>query len=161
MKRSRWNLFRWAAPALSIVLLLGAWYARPLAATDLIDIGQPYGINVYIRQLGDSAAQERTGNFNVEMDTPEGKALLEQLESTRFHRSLLNPLRQFLPDTSTGRQTTAGDYNYVVRVFGSEGHAALQFFVDEWEYDTSRQSQYLPCTMSNGAFVGRQWGDEL
>ena len=87
---------------------------------------------------------------------------MEQLEAIRICRPPLNPLRNVLPSSFAGRQTEPGQYNYVIHVFGANGGwAALQFFLDEWEYDLPEQLQYLPCRVSDGKSLGQALGDKL
>ena len=98
----------------------------------------------------------------MDAGTPEGQALLKPLEAIRIRRSPLNPLRNILPPTTTGRQTEPGQYNYVIHVFGANGGwTALQFFLDEWKYDLPEQPQYLPCRVSDGKALGQVLGDQL
>ena len=87
---------------------------------------------------------------------------LERLEALRIRRPPTNLLFQLLTPTTSGRQVQDGDYNYVIHIFGQDGGwVALQFFIDAWEYDTPRQSQYLSCRVSGGADTGRALGDYL
>ena len=160
MKHTHWK--RWIVPTLLALVCWCGWYSRPVSIFDLKPELEPANINIHIQRFDDSVQGHEHRDLDVDAGTPEGQALLEQLEAIRIRRSPLNPLRNILPSTTTGRQTESGQYNYVIHVFGANGGwAALQFFLDEWEYDLPEQPQYLPCRVSGGASLGQALGDKL
>lgn len=162
MKQGNWKY--WISPALlALVLLAGLWYYRPVDIYTLAPALEPAGISVVINRFSeDEAMGHGFRNFDVDAASPQGLALLERLEALRIRRPPTNLLLQILTPTTSGRQVQDGDYNYVIHIFGQDGGwVALQFFIDAWEYDTPRQSQYLSCRVSGGADSGRALGDYL
>ena len=159
MKKS-WKIA--AAAALLALVCWCGWYSRPVSIFDLKPELEPADINIHIQRFDDSAQGHERRDLDVDATTPEGQALLEQLEAIRICRPPLNPLRNVLPSSFAERQTEPGQYNYVIHVFGANGGwAALQFFLDEWEYDLPEQLQYLPCRVSDGKSLGQALGDKL
>lgn len=78
-----------------------------------------------------------------------------------MRRSLLNPLRSLLNPVQFGTPTQAGDYNYLLSLTGREGdRVTLQWFVDQWSYETPGTSRYLPCSVS-ASRSGGELGDAL
>ena len=154
----------WTLPVLAVLLALVfwcSWYSRPVNIFDLKPELDPAIISVRIQRFGSSAQNHEHRDLDMEADTPEGQVLLEQLETIRLRRSPLNPLRSILPSIFGGRQTTEGQYGYVIHVFGTNGWIALQFFLDEWDYNLSGQGQYLPCRVADGEVLGQSLGDQL
>ena len=145
MKRSR----RWII-AIAVVVLLAAaalWYTRPLTLTELLG-AEPARIHVVISRF-DQAGGSQTRELNADWDqAPEATALAEELT---VRRSLLNPLRSLLNPVQFGTPTQAGDYNYLL---------SLQWFVDQWSYETPGTSRYLPCSVS-ASRSGGELGDAL
>ena len=159
MKKS-WK-FATAAALLALIVWCG-WYSRPVSIFDLKPELEPATINVYIGRFDDSARGHGYRDLDVDAGTPEGLALLEQVEAIRIRRSPLNPLRNVLPPTTTGRQAGPGQYNYAIHIFGTDGSwVALQFLLDEWKYELPEQAQYLPCLVSDGKAIGQTLGDKL
>lgn len=160
-----------------LLLLWGLWYTRPMSPLDLAPDLEPAAVDISILRFdGDRPSvslipfaedYQITKHRELELDvsTPEGQALLEQLDSIHIRRSPLNPLRHLWGELfgwrTTGRQTETGDYNYVIHLFGRDGWATLQFFIDEWEYSAPGQPKYLPCSVKDGETVGRALGDQL
>lgn len=165
-----------AAILLALACWVG-WYSRPISVLDLDPDLEPAAVDISILRFdGDRPSvslipfaedYQTTKHRELELDasTPEGQALLEQLDSIRIRRSPLNPLRHLWGELfgwkTTGRQTETGDYNYVIHLFGRDGWATLQFFIDEWEYSAPGQPKYLPCSVKDGETVGRALGDQL
>ena len=156
---------RWTITVLAALLALVcwcSWYSRPVSIFDLKPELEPADINIHIQRFDDSAQGYERHSLDVDADTPDGQALLEQVESIRIRRSPLDPFRNVLPSTITGRQTEPGQYNYAIHIFGTDGSwVALQFFLDIWKYDLPEQAQYLPCRVSDGKALGQALGDEL
>lgn len=147
---------------LACILLAGLWYYRPVDLHTLSPGLEAETINVLIERFGDDAKDNQYRHFDVAADSPEGQAILSAMEDLPLRRPPTNLLLQILTPTATGRETQTGDYNFVVRVFDqSAGWVALQFFIDEWKYDTPNQAQYLPCHVKNGKALGRALGDIL
>ena len=159
MKKS-WKIA--AAAALLALVCWCGWYSRPVSIFDLKPELEPADINILIQRFDDSARGHERRSLDVDADTPEGQALLEQLEAIRIRRPPLNLLRNVLPSTIAGRQTEPGQYNYAIHIFDTDGSwVALQFFLDEWKYDLPEQPQYLSCRVSDGKALGQALGDEL
>jgi hypothetical protein len=155
MKRSR----RWII-AIAVVVLLAAaalWYTRPLTLTELLG-AEPARIHMVISRF-DQAGGSQTRELNADWDqAPEATALAEELT---VRRSLLNPLRSLLNPVQFGTPTQAGDYNYLLSLTGREGdRVTLQWFVDQWSYETPGTSRYLPCSVS-ASRSGGELGDAL
>ena len=160
MKQQTWKY--WISPILLVLLLLaGVWYYRPVTLDTLYPDLDPAGISVSVMRL--SGDDFERAHFNLtDASSPEASELLDHLNALSIRRPPTNLLLQLLTPTSTGRQVQDGDYNYVIHIFGKDGGwVALQFFIDEWKYDTPSQSQYLPCRVANGAAVGQALGDYL
>ena len=158
--KKRWKIA--AAAALLALVCWCAWYSRPVSIFDLKPELEPADINIHIQRFDGSVQGHEHCDLDMDADTPEGQALLEQLEAIRIHRSSLNPLRKVLPPSFTGRQTQDGQYTYVIHVFGTGGGwVSLEFFLDEWKYDLPEQAQYLPCRVSDGETIGQVLGDQL
>lgn len=155
MKRSR----RWII-AIAVVVLLAAaalWYTRPLTLTELLG-AEPARIHMVISRF-DQAGGSQTRELNADWDqAPEATSLAEELT---VRRSLLNPLRSLLNPVQFGTPTQAGDYNYLLSLTGREGdRVTLQWFVDQWSYETPGTSRYLPCSVS-ASRSGGELGDAL
>ena len=69
-----------------------AWYSRPVSIFGLKPELQPADINILIQRFDDSARGHERRSLDVDADTPEGQALLEQLEAIHIRRSPLAPL---------------------------------------------------------------------
>ena len=156
---------RWTITVLAALLALVCWctwYSRPVSIFDLKPELEAADINIHIQRFDDSVRGYERRSLDVDADTPEGQALLEQLEAIHIRRSPLAPLRNILPSTITGKQAEPGQYNYAIHIFGTDGSwVALQFFLDEWKYDLPEQPQYLPCLVSDGKAIGQTLGNKL
>lgn len=160
------------APAVAVLLALVcwcAWYARPIKALDLNPELEPASISVSITRFGEPYEGAESLHFDLDADTSAGQSLLTDLEAIVIRRSPLNPLRSFywryltdvFPPTISGRQTAPGQYQFMIHIWDSGAWIALQFNLDEWEYDLPEQPQYLPCRVSDGVAAGQAIGDEL
>ena len=79
-------------PLLVLLLVAAIWYSRPVTLPDLMTGQELQEINVLIRSLGDWAQEPETATVSVPLTSPEGAALLEQLQDLSFCRSLTDPL---------------------------------------------------------------------
>ena len=79
-------------PLLVLLLVAAIWYSRPVTLPDLMKGQELQEINVLIRSLGDWAQEPETATVSVPLTSPEGAALLEQLQDLSFCRSLTDPL---------------------------------------------------------------------
>ena len=156
---------RWTITVLAALFALVCWctwYSRPVSIFDLKPELEAADINIHIQRFDDSVRGYERRSLDVDADTPEGQALLEKVESIRIRRSPLNPLRNILSSSFTGRQVQTGQYTYGIHVFGTGGGwVSLEFFLDEWKYDLPEQTQYLPCRVSDGKTLGQTLGDKL
>lgn len=142
------------------------YYSRSLSPLDLNGALEPAVIDVSIQRFGADYKGNESRSFQLEASSPQGSALLEELNGLRLRRSPLNPLRElharFFTTSITGRQTHPGEYNYVIHIFGKNGGwIGLQFFIDQWGYDTPKNANYLPCFVSDGQAAGQTLGDKL
>ena len=79
-------------PLLVLLLVAAIWYSRPVTLPDLMKGQELQEINVLIRSLGDWAQEPETATVSVPLTSPEGAALLKQLQDLSFCRSLTDPL---------------------------------------------------------------------
>ena len=79
-------------PLLVLLLVAAIWYSRPVTLPDLLKGQELQEINVLIRSLGDWTQEPDTATVSVPLTSPEGAALLEQLQDLSFCRSLTDPL---------------------------------------------------------------------
>ena len=79
-------------PLLVLLLVAAIRYSRPVTLPDLLKDQELQEINVLIRSLGDWAQEPETATVSVPLTSPEGAALLEQLQDLSFCRSLTDPL---------------------------------------------------------------------
>ena len=83
-----------------VILLAGAaiWYSRPVTLPDLMKGRDLQEINALIWTLGDLSQEPETATVSVSLSSPEGAALLGQLQQLSFRRSLpdrlLKPLAE-------------------------------------------------------------------
>ena len=75
-------------PLLVLLLVAAIRYSRPVTLPDLLKDQELQEINVLIRSLGDWAQEPETATVSVPLTSPEGAALLEQLQDLSFCRSL-------------------------------------------------------------------------
>lgn len=160
--------------ALAVAVLLAlavwcGWYARPVSLFELNPDLVPASVHVSIIQYGEGYEDPAHLSFDIDAGTPQGQALLADLEAIVLRRSFWNPLRSFywkhltavFPPTITGRQTEPGQYQYMIFAAGSSDWISLQFNLDEWEYDLPEQPSYFPCRISDGIPLGQSLGDKL
>lgn len=83
--------------ALLALTCCAAWYSRPVYVLDLKPDREPVRIDIYIRQSGGTAEENKSLLLDVDTGDAEGQALLEQLKAIRIRRSPLNPIRQVPP----------------------------------------------------------------
>lgn len=67
-------------PLLVLLLVAAIRYSRPVTLPDLLKDQELQEINVLIRSLGDWAQEPETATVSVPLTSPEGAALLEQLQ---------------------------------------------------------------------------------
>ncbi len=145
---------------LGCILLAGLWYWRGVSLPELVPEIDPAAINVYVTALENDELQSR--HFEIDADSEEGQIILSAISGLTIHRPPTNLLYQILKPTAAGKIYGSEDYGFVVRVFDESGtHAALQFNVDSWTYDTPGQVQYLPCSVRGGQDTGRSLGRTL
>lgn len=151
------------SPTLLVCLLLaGLWYWRGLTFAQLNPDMQADTVNVWIMTQAEDDGDLISAHYDVSADSPEGLEILETLNALTIHRPPTNLLYQILKPTGSGQAFEAGDYAFVVRVFGTDGsHAALQCNVRSWSSDTRGSSGYLPCSVEGGQETGRTFGRQL
>ena len=155
-------------PLLVLVLLLAAaiWYSRPVTLPDLLEDQELQEINVLIRSLGDWTQEPETATVSVPLTSPEGAALLEQLQDLSFCRSLTDPLIKPLAQAVNASHGSvsyeAGDWFFSLSLTGTDGDfAVLNFTVREWSYAAPGQADFYGCTVPDGEAVGRGLGEQL
>jgi len=147
----------WKALGVILVLVLGClWYSRPVDIYGLAPgMGEPDHIHLFIQEL-DPAAEHHSRDFTPE--DPEWETILEQARALRFRRPPWNALLQFLDQNYVyGRQAGPEDWHLMFSISGPGGSAQIQFFIDEWVYNSPRSKRNLTLWMKDG----REAGDAL
>jgi len=162
MKHLKQNWKYYISPTLLLCLLLaGLWYWRGVTFAAVAEDIDPHTVSVYVACL-DEAGKPVSAHYETDAASPEGQEILDTLYTLTVHRPPTNLLYHILKPTASGAAMEEGDYSFVVRVFGeSGGHAALQFHIRKWSYDTAGQSRYLPCSVEDGIAAGRAFGAQL
>ena len=155
-------------PLLALVLLLAAaiWYSRPVTLPDLLGDQAPQQINILVRFLGDQAQEPETATVSLPLTSPEGAALLEQLQDLSFRRSLTDPLIRPLAEAVNASHGSvsyeAGDWMFSLSLTGTDGDfAVLNFTVREWSYAPPGQIELYSCSVPDREAVGRALGEQL
>ena len=143
-------------PLLVLLLVAAIWYSRPVTLPDLMKGQELQEINVLIRSLGDWAQEPETATVSVPLTSPEGAALLKQLQDLSFCRSLTDPLIKPLAQAVNASHGSvfyeAGDWMVSL---------SLSFTVREWSYAAPGQADFYGCTVPDGEAVGRGLGEQL
>lgn len=153
-------------PLLVLLLVAAIRYSRPVTLPDLLKDQELQEINVLIRSLGDWAQEPETATVSVPLTSPEGAALLEQLQDLSFCRSLTDPLIKPLAQAVNASHGSvsyeAGDWMFSLSLAGTDGDfAVLNFTVREWSYAAPGQADFYGCTVPGGEAVGRGLGEQL
>lgn len=124
-------------PLLVLLLVAAIRYSRPVTLPDLLKDQELQEINVLIRSLGDWAQEPETATVSVPLTSPEGAALLEQLQDLSFCRSLTDPLIKPLAQAVNASHGSvsyeSGDWMFSLSLAGTDGDfAVLNFTVREW-----------------------------
>ena len=162
MKHLKQNWKYYISPTLLLCLILvGLWFWRGVGFATVAKDLDPHTVNVYVACL-DEEGKHVSAHYDVDAGSPEGQEILDTLYALTIHRPPTNLLYQILKPTLPSQQFLEEDYAFVVRVFGETGgHAALQFHIKTWSYDTVAQSRYLPCSVEGGQETGRAFGRQL
>lgn len=104
--------------------------------------------------------------MSVPLTSPEGAALLKQLQDLSFCRSLTDPLIKPLAQAVNASHGSvfyeAGDWMFSLSLAGTDGDfAVLNFTVREWSYAAPGQADFYGCTVPDGEAVGRGLGEQL
>ena len=152
--------FRKYLPLLGIVVVLvlwGLWYSRPVGVETLFPDFDPDSVEVIASDYNVSPTE------SYSRGTPEYDDVLSEIRGLRFRRSVLNPIRQILPDQGVRKHSDDPDYRSLVFDFiqddGKENHAIyrLEFFVDEWFYcAVSGDAKTLSLGMTDSKAVGME-----
>ena len=109
MLKRRWKRLAVLAALLAAVVLCGLWYTRPLTIRQLcpeIDISRCSAMTLYHETMPDAGGMEP---LTLTPDSPAFAALLEDLETRTFSRSLPS----LLPGgTRTARNVQDGDFQW-------------------------------------------------
>ena len=153
-------------PAIIVLLLLltAIWYSRPVTLPDLLGDQAPQQINILVRRLSDPEPASATAS--LPLSSPEGAALLEQLQELSFRRSLTDPLIKPLAQAVNASHGSvsyeAGDWMFSLSLTGTDGDfAVLNFTVREWSYAPPGQMELYSCSVPDGEAVGRALGEQL
>ena len=149
--------FRKYLPLLGIVVVLvlwGLWYSRPVGVETLFPDLDPDSVEVTV-----GAYNVNNRSETYQKGTPEYDAVLSEVRGLPFRRSVLNPLRQILPDRGTRKHTCDGDYKNIVFAFiqddGEENRYELEFDLNEWFCrDASGGAKTLHLGMTDSKAVG-------
>lgn len=157
---------RLLVPAVIVLLLLAAaiWYSRPVTLPDLLGDQSPQQINILVRSMGDQEAESAA--VSVPLTSPEGAALLEQLQSLSFRRSLTDPLIKPLARAVNASQGSVshgtGDWSFSLSLTGADGDpAVLNFTVREWSYAAPGQEDFYGCSVPDGEAAGQALAEQL
>ena len=132
-------------PLLVLLLVAAIWYSRPVTLPDLMKGQELQEINVLIRSLGDWAQEPETATVSVPLTSPEGAALLKQLQDLSFCRSLTDPLIKPLAQAVNA------------------SHGSVFYEAGDWmlSYAAPGQADFYGCTVPDGEAVGRGLGEQL
>ena len=151
-----------------VILLAGAaiWYSRPVTLPDLMKGRDLQEINALIWTLGDLSQEPETATVSVSLSSPEGAALLGQLQQLSFRRSLpdrlLKPLAEAVNASSGSVSSEAGDWMFTLSLTSADGDfASLNFTVREWNYAAPGRPDFYGCSVQNGDTVGRSLAEQL
>ena len=153
-------------PLLVLLLVAAIWYSRPVTLPDLMKGQELQEINVLIRSLGDWAQEPETATVSVPLTSPEGAALLKQLQDLSFCRSLTDPLIKPLAQAVNASHGSvsyeAGDWMFSLSLAGPDSEfAGLTFTVRDWSYAPPGQMELYSCSVPDREAVGRALGEQL
>ena len=139
-------------PLLVLLLVAAIWYSRPVTLPDLMK--------------GQEPQEPETATVSVPLTSPEGAALLKQLQDLSFCRSLTDPLIKPLAQAVNASHGSvsyeSGDWMFSLSLAGTDGDfAVLNFTVREWSYAAPGQADFYGCTVPDGEAVGRGLGEQL
>jgi hypothetical protein len=153
-------------PAIIVLLLLltAIWYSRPVTLPDLLGDQAPQQINILVRRLSDPEPASATAS--LPLSSPEGAALLEQLQGLSFRRSLTDPLIKPLAKAVNASQGSVsyetGDWSFSLSLTGADGDpAVLNFTVREWSYAAPGQEDFYGCSVPDGEAVGQALAEQF
>ena len=153
-------------PAIIVLLLLltAIWYSRPVTLPDLLGDQAPQQINILVRRLSDPEPASATAS--LPLSSPEGAALLEQLQSLSFRRSLTDPLIKPLAEAVNASHVSVsnetGGWSFSLSLTGADGDlAVLNFTVREWSYAAPGQEGFYSCSVPDGEAVGQALAEQL
>ena len=153
-------------PAIIVLLLLltAIWYSRPVTLPDLLGDQAPQQINILVRRLSDPEPASATAS--LPLSSPEGAALLEQLQELSFRRSLTDPLIKPLTQAVNASQGSVsyetGDWSFSLSLTGADGDpAVLNFTVREWSYAAPGQEDFYGCSVPDGEAVGQALAEQF
>lgn len=149
----------WKALAVLLALVLwAAWYSRPVGVYTLApEIKEPDTMDFTLWELGENRKVYPIKNITPE--DPEWGPVLEAVEALRFRRPPWNAVLQFIPEhRTTGRVTHDGDLHIMFSVGQQrEGRVQIQFFIDEWMYNSPHSTRNLTLWVEDS----RETGDAL
>ena len=153
-------------PLLVLLLVAAIWYSRPVTLPDLMKGQELQEINVQVRSLGDWTQEPETATVSVPLTSPEGAALLEQLQGLSFRRSLTDPLTKPLAQAVNASHGSVsyetGDWSFSLSLTGADGgFAVLNFTVREWSYAAPGQTDFYSCSVPDGEAVGQALAEQL
>ena len=153
-------------PAIIVLLLLltAIWYSRPVTLPDLLGDQAPQQINILVRRLSDPEPASATAS--LPLSSPEGAALLEQLQELSFRRSLTDPLIKPLTQAVNASHGSVsyetGGWSFSLSPTGADGDlAVLNFTVREWSYAAPGQEGFYSCSVPDGEAVGQALAEQL
>ena len=153
-------------PAIIVLLLLltAIWYSRPVTLPDLLGDQAPQQINILVRRLSDPEPASATAS--LPLSSPEGAALLEQLQELSFRRSLTDPLIKPLTQAVNASHGSVsyetGGWSFSLSLTSADGDlAVLNFTVREWSYAAPGQEGFYSCSVPDGEAVGQALAEQL
>ena len=148
----------------AVCLTLSAWMLWP-RALELSGEGN-YSILVIRTAVEAGRPDSETVTLDIQVRSPEGAALLEQLQGLSFRRSLTDPLIKPLAEAVNASHGSVsyevGDWVFSLSLTGTDGDfAVLNFTVREWSYAPPGQMELYSCSVPDGEAVGRALGEQL
>lgn len=139
-----------------LIIAAAAWFARPVSIYTLMKDLSPGRIGFSVWSEFHFPNQR---GITFTLGTPEADALIERLESIRFHRSPLEPLLRAFPWPfgSSREVDPEKDYRFYCIMFKENGETILQmeFSISDWSYGPACR---LPLYVFNGQEKGRELG---
>lgn len=142
-----------------LIIAAAAWFARPVSIHTLMKDRSPDCIGFSVWSESHFPDQR---DITFTLGTPEADALMERLESIRFHRSPLEPLLRAIswPFGRSWEIDPKKDYRFYCIMYNENGETIqqMEFWISDWSYGPACR---LPLYVFNGQEKGRELGTWL